>query len=254
MTFFIVVLWVFIPLLQVRLMQRLLQVGSELGQSSDRDGLQKLSNELKTILESVRELDHSNWDRIFAKLSIVEQILREDTVYAHMEPGSRDSYRRAIAEMAIRSRQSEAEIAQQAIELTQQAPAESASYSSHVGYFLVDDGREPRWVKLIGYHSSPLGWVRERIIRHAPSAYLLGIEFGAFVLTACLLLACGRTISMAILLPLLLVPATGTANRHYQPTDCAPVPAPRSSETRSFKRHPHRLPHSCRSHTHTAAE
>jgi hypothetical protein len=56
-----------------------------------------------------------------------------------------------------------------------------------------------------------VGWLRETIIRHAASAYLLGAELGAFVLTACLLLACGRTISMAILLPLLLVPATGAA-------------------------------------------
>ena len=78
------------------------------------------------------------------------------------------------------------------------------------GLFLVDDGRE-LLRKLVRYRWSPVGWLRETIIRHAASAYLLGVELGAFVLTACLLLACGRTISMAILLPLLLVPATGAA-------------------------------------------
>ena len=181
----------------------------------DRKGLQRLSNELKNILKSLRELDHSNWDRIFQKLSVVDQILREDAIYAQMEPASRDSYRRAVAEMAIGSPQTEAEIARQAIELAQQDQSSgysshSGGYSSHVGYFLIDDGRE-LLRKLVRYRRSPLGWLRETIIRHAASAYLLGVELGAFVLTACLLLACGRTISMAILLPLLLVPATGAA-------------------------------------------
>ena len=203
-------LWVFKPLLQLRLMQRLLQMGSELSRTSDRDRLQKLSAELVVILESLRALDHANWDRIFAKLSAVERILRTDPVYAQMEPASRDSYRRAVAETAARSRNSEAEIAQQAIDLARQAPSERAGYSNHVGYFLIDDGRD-QLRKLVGHQSSIFGWLRERIINHAPSAYLLAIEFGAFVLTAALLLACGRSVSMAIILPLLLVPATGAA-------------------------------------------
>jgi len=129
-------LWVFKPLLQLRLMQRLLQIGSELGRTSDRDHLQKLSFELAGILESLRALDQANWDHIFTKLSAVDQILRGDAVYAQMDPASRDSYRRAVAEMALRSRASEAEIAQQAIEVARQAGCESAGYSSHVGYFL----------------------------------------------------------------------------------------------------------------------
>jgi cyclic beta-1,2-glucan synthetase len=203
-------LWVFKPLLQLRLVQRLLQIGSELGHSSDRDHLQKLSGELVTILESLRELDHANWDRIFAKLSVVDQILRKDAVYAQMEPASRDSYRRSVAEMATRSGANESDVAQQAIELTRQTPADSADYSGHVGYFLIDDGREVLR-KVIGYRWPVLGWIRERIVRHAPSAYLLAIEFAAFALTAALLLACGRSVSMAVILPLLLVPATGAA-------------------------------------------
>ena len=203
-------MWVFKPLLQLRLMQRLLQIGSELSHTAGRDRLQKLSAELVAILESVRELDHANWDRIFAKLSVVEQILRTDPIYAQMDPASRDSYRHAVGEMAGRSRKSEAEIAQQAIDLARQAPFESAGYSNHVGYFLIDEGRE-QLRKLVGHRSSVFGWLRERIINHAPSAYLLAIEFGAFVLTAALLLACGRSVSMAIILPLLLVPATGAA-------------------------------------------
>jgi len=203
-------LWVLKPVLQLRLVQRLLQIGSELGRTTDRESLQKLSGELTTLLESLRELDHANWDRIFAKLSAVEQILRGDAVYAQMEPASRDCYRRAIAEMAPRSRKSEAEIAEQAMELARQTPYGAADYVQHVGYYLNDEGRT-LLRKLIGYRSSVLGWLGERIVAHAPSAYLLAIEFGAFVLTASLLLACGRSVSMAVILPLLLVPATGAA-------------------------------------------
>src|SRR5260370_1571208 len=118
--------------------------------------------------------------------------------------------------MAPNSGKSEAEIARQAVELAAQAQRESAPYSSHVGYFLIDDGREVLR-KLIGYRSPVLVWVRERIIRHAPSAYLLAIEFVAFVLTASLLLACGRSVSMAVILPLLLVPPTGAAINPLHP-------------------------------------
>jgi cyclic beta-1,2-glucan glucanotransferase len=203
-------LWVLKPVLQLRLMQRLLQIGSELGRITDRESLQKLSSELVTILESLRGLDNANWDRIFAKLSAVEQILRGDAVYAQMEPASRDRYRRAIAEMALRSQKSEAEIAEQAMELGRQTHYEAADYAKHVGYYLIDEGRT-LLRKLTGYRSSVLGWLGERIVAHAPSAYLLAIEFGAFVLTASLLLACGRSVSMAVILPLLLVPATGAA-------------------------------------------
>jgi cyclic beta-1,2-glucan synthetase len=203
-------LWVLKPLLQLRLMQRLLQIGSELDRTTDRENVKKLSGELVAILESLRGLDHANWDRIFAKLSAVEQILRGDAIYAQMEPASRDRYRRAIAEMALRSPKSEAEIAEQAMELARQTQNEAADYAKHVGYYLIDEGRT-LLRKLIGYRSSVLGWLGERIVAHAPSAYLLAIEFGAFVLTASLLLACGRSVSMAVILPLLLVPATGAA-------------------------------------------
>jgi cyclic beta-1,2-glucan synthetase len=201
-------LWVIKPLLQLRLMQRLLHIGDELNHTRDADQLKALSSEVGTIVESLRKLDHANWDRIFAKLSIVEQVLREDPVYAQMEPASQDSYRRAIAELAKRSRRSESEIAQQAIDLARQSAPDG--YSNHVGYFLIDDGRE-LLRKLIGYQFTAGGWIKERIVRHAPSAYLLAIEFVAFLLTAALLLACGRSVPMAIILPLLLVPATGAA-------------------------------------------
>ena len=201
-------LWVIKPLLQLRLLQRLLQIGNELNHTSDGERLKALSAEVGTIVESLRKLDHANWDRIFAKLSVVEQVLRGDLVYAQMEPASRDSYRRAIAALAKHSPRTEAEIAQQAIDVARHSAPDG--YSNHVGYFLVDDGRE-LLRKVIGYRSTPGTWIKERIVQHAPSAYLLTIELVAFVLTAALLLAGGRSVSMAIILPLLLVPATGAA-------------------------------------------
>jgi cyclic beta-1,2-glucan synthetase len=203
-------LWTLKPMLQLRLVQQLLQIGSRLNRTSNRDDLQNLSNELATVLTSLRELDHANWDRIFAKLSVTEQILKKDAVYSQMDSASRDSYRHAVAEMALHSSDSEAQIAQRAIDLAQQLHQPQSAYLGHVGYYLIDDGRE-LLRRLIGYRASALGWLREKILSHAPSAYLLAIEFGAFVLTACLLLACGRSVSMAIIVPLLLVPAIGAA-------------------------------------------
>ena len=203
-------LWTLKPLLQLRLVQQLLQIGSRLSRTSNQDALQNLSNELVIVLTSLRELDHANWDRLFTKLSVTEQILRKDAVYSRMEPASRDSYRRAVAEMALHSSNSEAQIAERAIDLAQPVHPQPSTYLSHVGYYLIDDGRD-FLRKLIGYRSSAFGWLREKILNHAPSVYLLAIEFGAFVLTACLLLACGRSVSMAIIVPLLLVPATGAA-------------------------------------------
>jgi len=60
-TFDIDELWLLKPLLQLRLMQRLIQIGSERDYALDREGLQRLSTELKNVLKSLRELDHSDW-------------------------------------------------------------------------------------------------------------------------------------------------------------------------------------------------
>ena len=205
-------LWIFKPLLQLRLMQRLLQIGSELGHTSDRDRLAEASrHELVTILE---QSPRTGSCQLGPHLHEVERhranpekrrcLLRRWNLPAAIPTGTQSR------KWPLRSPKSEAEIAQQAIELARQAHSEPVGYSSHVGYFLIDDGRD-LLRKLIGYRSSVLGWLRETI--HPSRAFGLpaGYRVRRFCADRCLLLACGRSVSMAIILPLLLVPATGAA-------------------------------------------
>lgn len=206
-------LWMLKSLLQLRLLQRLLQIGSRLGRMSskpapsDRNLSLNLSQELMTIITSLRELNNANWDLIFEKLSVTDEVLRKDPVYGQMEGQSQDLYRLAVAEMAVHSQRSEAEIAQAAVDLRSQQPqSRSTNHVRHVGYFLIDEGAEVLR-EAIGYTPSPWGWIQDQIVKHAACAYLIGIGFATFSVITGLLLALGTSLTMAAILTLLLVPA-----------------------------------------------
>ncbi|MBK8064001.1 MAG: hypothetical protein IPK29_08005 [Betaproteobacteria bacterium] len=88
-----------------------------------------------------------DWREFVEAMSLVEQVLRQDEgkVYGRMDFETRDSYRHVVAHLAKRSRQSESEVARQAIRLAHGAPApddgEAATgHAGHVGYYLVDAG------------------------------------------------------------------------------------------------------------------
>jgi cyclic beta-1,2-glucan synthetase len=89
---------------------------------------------------SLRFLGTMDWQEFVETMSVVEQTLRRDpsAVYGQMAFATRDLYRHAIETIARHSPCTEAEVAQQALQLAQ-AQGDSGRYA-HVGYYLIGAG------------------------------------------------------------------------------------------------------------------
>ncbi|WP_437193870.1 GH36-type glycosyl hydrolase domain-containing protein [Planctomicrobium sp. SH527] len=93
---------------------------------------------------SLRFIDASNWRDFVEKHSIVEKALSDDPVgvYQKMDFATRDRYRHAVEAIARRSKYSEYDVARKTVQLAEDScRLDAAARSSHLGYFLIDDGR-----------------------------------------------------------------------------------------------------------------
>jgi cyclic beta-1,2-glucan synthetase len=95
-------------------------------------------------ITSLRTLGALDWREFVETLSFVEQTLRTDParIYPEMDFSTRDSYRHVVEYIARRCNRPESEVARVAIELAQKADAQTDPRVRHVGFHLVDGGRE----------------------------------------------------------------------------------------------------------------
>ncbi|MBS1201366.1 MAG: chbP 2, partial [Proteobacteria bacterium] len=99
---------------------------------------------ISTCILGLRQLATFRWLDFVERTSLVEEALRNDPagVYGRMDFTSRDRYRRAVEEVADRCGLAEPHVARVAVDMAGlQAPG-ADSCRRHVGYFLVDEGRE----------------------------------------------------------------------------------------------------------------
>ena len=88
------------------------------------------------------------WRDFIAQHSIVEQTLCDDPAheYAQMDFATCNRYRTCVETIARRTDRTEEEVAQRAVTLAQEALATgeyaSVTRESHVGYWLIDAGRD----------------------------------------------------------------------------------------------------------------
>jgi len=143
-----------------------------------------------TALVAVRGIE---WRDVFDKTSVTEALLCSDPakVYARMDFDTRDRYRKAVETLSAGSDKDEIAVVKTALDLARKA--QDHPRSGHVGYWLVDDGRQELERKLLCRIPK-----RERLrrftLRHAGKAY-------AIVLVA--------LITAALVLPVLLIASTG---------------------------------------------
>jgi cellobiose phosphorylase len=128
--------------------QRLGEEGKSIEHMVSAEGQQQAVDQvsISNSILSLRELDAIDWKVFVESLSIVEQTLSKDPVgiYRQMDFGTRDHYRHVVEDVAKRSRMSEQSVAQLAIQLAQHQKntSDSDERHSHVGYFLVDKGKQ----------------------------------------------------------------------------------------------------------------
>jgi len=133
---------------------------------------------------NLRLLATQDWKTFFESASIPEQILRRDPagVYARMDFETRNHYRNILEELADGSTMDESGIARKAIEAAQSG---ASAREGHVGYYLIDAGREALESQV--RFRPKLSQTLVRIIQKSNTAFYLGsIAFLTF--TICLLI------------------------------------------------------------------
>ena len=135
------------------------------------------------VITSMRLVSSIDWTVFFERVSVVEQVLRQDPAgaYALMDFPTRDRYRHAVEALAKGSGTSELDVAQGAVGLAADARGDHPQHQRrhHVGYYLISRGRfqlEPQ----LAYTPT----VRERVARFTFSHPALGYLGAIGVLTA----------------------------------------------------------------------
>jgi len=127
---------------------KLLEQGVTATQLSAAAGRTAATNQISIAnsIGSLRFIGSMDWRNYVEALSVVEQTLREDPagMHASQDFSTRDRYRHVIEDVARGSAHSELAVAREAIGLAQSAAVRSGGKdrSAHVGYYLIDRGRQ----------------------------------------------------------------------------------------------------------------
>jgi len=166
------------------------------------------SHEVGICVQSLREVNQTSWNEIVEPLILFGYVLRGDpaNAYAQMDTESRNLYRKKVAALAARSDLTEIQVAREAVQLARQA--QSRKYAdprtlereSHVGYYLLGEGRELLAQK-IGWRPTTLQKVRRWMLLYPDEVFLPGVAILTFALvTAALLSVTSRDSSMDLVL------------------------------------------------------
>jgi len=180
------------------------------------------SCEMGVCVQSLREVGQTSWQEVLEPLILFDQTLRKDPVgyYAEMDSESRDLYRRKLAAIAAQSDLTEIQVADEALALARKAhdrrygDPRIARRESHIGYYLVGEGRELLSARVGCKPNLPQrlrGWLRRR-----PDEFFLpGIAvLTCTFITAYLLFVTPRDSSPGLILVsmlLLLLPSSQAA-------------------------------------------
>ena len=169
--------------------QSLVESGLTTEQLVQAENQQQAADQLSVdnSIGSLRLLAKIDWREFVESMSVTERILRSDPagIYPKMDFATRDRYRHAVEGLAKKSRLSETEVAQRAVDLALQAAASSGSErSAHVGYYLIDAGRaqleraaQVRFPALSHFRD-----LRPRVFIYLGSIVLITVAFTAIAL------------------------------------------------------------------------
>ena len=140
-----------IAFVQTWVEQKLIEQGFSATQLSAAAARTAATNQISIAnsIGSLRFIGTMEWRDYVESLSVVEQTLREDPagMHASQDFATRDRYRHVIEDIArgsLQSACSELVVAREAVALAQTAAEQlgSRDRSAHVGYYLIDNGRQ----------------------------------------------------------------------------------------------------------------
>ena len=212
-------LWALKSMMELVLLEQIAQEARALTAALRNQAHPEVSEQrLKVLILSLTRINQSDGKGFFERLSRTHSILSEDPagVYARMEFDSREYYRDAVQELAVHSRADEPEVARLAVSLAAAAHRSwrpgfrAAQRRSHVGYYLVDEGRKTLEAH-IRYRAPAFKQVSDTILEIPEAFFLLGIELVAFGIMAFALSGLRVGVPLLAALLLLLLPASESA-------------------------------------------
>ena len=151
---------------------------------------------VRNIITSMRLLSAFDWREFVESVSLVDDILRNDSHFADMDFATRDDYRHAIEELSRGTSYSEIEVAKRVVRRAQQAglgpnPSDQArpheDPQTDPGYHLISRGR-PAFERELGFRAPWKSYLLRFYVRAAVPGYLSTIAVAtAFILALPLL-------------------------------------------------------------------
>ena len=139
---------------------------------------------VSNCITSLRAIARLDWKEFVESQSATEKILRKDLSghYSRMLFGTRDHYRHVVEHIAKRTKKPEEEVANIALGLTVQGHGQGDEPRSHIGYYLIGEGR-PELEEATGYRPPLKERIHRWTERHPTALY-----FGTISLVTALLL------------------------------------------------------------------
>jgi len=158
-------------------------------------------------ITSLRLCTTVDWRHYVESVSLVDNVLRRDPagVYPQMDFLSRDRLRQAVEEIAEPSGEAQIRVVLKVVESARQAAPARSRVATHVGHYLIGNGRAGLELDL-AFRPKPGQRARRWLRRHATSVYLGGIGVVTSALIAATLSpVAGAPVGLLIVTALLLV-------------------------------------------------
>jgi len=135
---------------------------------------------VRNIITSMRLISAFDWQQFFESVSLVDEILCNDTDFAGMDFSTRDIYRHAIEDLSRGSNLPELEVARRVVRRVKQAASGTYDHDgdkstqdryTEPGYYLISRGR-PAFEKELGFRVSGKHRLLRLYIRAAIPGYL----------------------------------------------------------------------------------
>src|SRR6266478_1070672 len=171
---------------------------------------------LPALIASLRRLGLTDWDELFVETSLCEQALAQDPAgaYDKMEKAAKSDYRAAVAELAKKSGESEAEVARRAVKLANQphrgSNVRANERRAHVGFYLHAEGLQ-ELEHALGIKDSWLVRFAKFLKRWPDGLYVIGIELLMVALLTAVVVGAEVSVPIFLVVALFLLPAAESA-------------------------------------------
>jgi cellobiose phosphorylase len=165
-----------------------LSVEDAAARSTQRVALTQIT--MANSITSLRAIGGMEWRTFVERQSAADAVLRQDPAgaFARGTFATRDAYRHVIERVARRTGRAEATVAEFALSLARAAGSDPRR--SHVGYYLVDAGRD-ELERAAGYRPTLKERLHRGVVRHPNVTFVGGVAAGTAVALAAVLWLAG---------------------------------------------------------------